>query len=106
MTPYADAWTARGGHFVGSREARALSHLEREYGAAETLRRWCVMLDRVSELRFASAALLLRSWGDYAADAPLARGGHVHEEPEVIAARLKATMRAAYGEGGDHARGA
>jgi hypothetical protein len=94
LTPYADAWVARGGHFVGSREARALKQLETEYGAAEVLRRWCRMLDRVSELRFASAALLLRAWGDYADELPPPARGVAFEEPEAMTARLRANLQA------------
>lgn len=94
MTPYAEAWTARGGHFVGSREAKALQRLELEYGAEEVLRRWCRMLDRASELRFCSAGVLMRCWSDYAEEVPPARGGPAFEEPEAMTARLRANLEA------------
>lgn len=67
LTPYADAWQAQyEGPMPVEQNVQALRWLEGKYGAAETLRRWVILLGGTLA-RFASAAKLKSGWGDYAA---------------------------------------
>lgn len=65
LTPYADAWKeAYGGDMAVDRNVRDLKKLQEEYGEAEVLRRWTLMLKR-QPADFAGAHKLRQAWGTY-----------------------------------------